>query len=91
MLGAIGKTRMSHQADPLQQQCLRQGRCETGQGKSTVELCEVGESEGDNDCCQRALSGTDDMSSVDRDLDVAGRGAHDRIVGSSRWVYWTAA
>lgn len=49
------------------------------------------ETEGDYNRCERALSSTDDMASVDGNLDVAGRGADDRIVGGGRWVYRTTA
>jgi hypothetical protein len=44
------------------------------------------EGESDNDSCERALSSTDNVASVDRDLDVAGRGGDDGAVGAARWV-----
>jgi hypothetical protein len=46
----------------------------------------VCEGESDNDGRERALSSTDDVASIDRNLDVAGRGRDDGVIGAARWV-----
>ena len=49
----------------------------------------MNEDESDDDCCERALSDTDDMTGVDRDFDITGRGRNYRTVDAARWVWVT--
>lgn len=49
-------------------------------------LCEVGESESDDDGCNGALSGTDHLTHVDGDLAVRRLGRDNGTVGGSRRI-----
>lgn len=55
-----------------------------------VGLCEVSEDESDDNGCEGALSGTNDMTGVDGHFDVAGVGGNNRAVDAARWVGITA-
>ena len=60
-------------------------RYRTARSKSVYPtLCKVGESESDNDGCNGALSGTDDLAHVDRDLTVRRLGRDNSTVHGSR-------
>jgi hypothetical protein len=66
--------------------CPRHVRYETARRRPSTDLCEVCEGESNNDGCERALSSTNSVASVDGNLDVAGRGGDDGAVGAVRWI-----
>lgn len=55
----------------------------------SADLCEVSEDESDDNGCEGALSGTDDMTGVDGGFDVAGVGSNNRAVDAARRVWIT--
>jgi hypothetical protein len=49
----------------------------------------MSEDESEDNSCKGVLPRTNDMTGVDRDSDVAGRGGNDRAVDADGWVWVT--